>query len=167
MAEPGMSIEELRETAVRLNNPKTDVELRQKALTNLFVELCDRNIEMREALGSMNRRLTESIDEAQKDIPQIKEVLTDLAARIGAVPEAPPTPADEAAANDAAARAKAELAQLPVAMQGQVTQLGTDGKAKRPQGKPSVVKTSADDDPATIAAKINNVVGVPPVKTIG
>ena len=174
-----LSIPDIRALAVKLNNPVVDVERRQRALTALFIMLCDR---LTGGLARAIKQLTVKMAEIDRTLAEIMGVLAPDGAQDGAemaeVAEADVgadvTEGDEPVI-DIAAQAAAELASLPASMRPPGTAPAAarpaGAKPRRAQAAPSPVAPSAQPvtppvtvaDAAAVAAKMAGADGIPAV----
>ena len=149
--EKKVSVREIREILLSLNNPDVPVETRQRALTSLFVEFCDRVMELGIETGQWFSTLNESMSTLMQP-PSPADVSVDM----GAPPSAPMV---GQAPLDPAAQAAAELAMLPASVRGNVTPVAP--------GAPVVAApTSVNGDAAAIAVAMNKTASVPVVPLV-
>lgn len=140
-ADDRWTVRKIRDALEKLNNPGVSVEDRQRALTSLLIELCDR---IGEGFVLTVRRCGEMIQAAMSQPPQQEEA-----------PAAVPAPPSTATA-DPAMQAAAELAALPAEMRGPVSQV-TPGAPVMPVA----VAPPPPQDAAAVAAQLNGADKVP------
>lgn len=95
-----LSVAEIREKALRLNNPQVPPELRQRALGSLLVELCDRFTEWQTAaqrtIGETTRTVLSKLKELDEQAATFLAMAQDASATAANAAQAQAAPVQQA-----------------------------------------------------------------------